>query len=113
MSNAVVERRDFLVEVGTEELPPKTLSQLEAAFATAIISQLDQLLVKHGSYESFSTPRRLAVLVKRLHTRQPDQALVRRGPPLRAAFDSAGHLPIPTGDRRTFTYDRGQRARSA
>jgi len=83
-------RRDFLFELGTEELPPKALRQLELALRESIASQLDQLGLKHGPLESFSTPRRLAVRIRRLAESQPDQAITRRGPPVRAAFDAAG-----------------------
>jgi len=103
MSTAV-ERRDFLVEVGTEELPPKALPELEAAFFTKIVSQLDQFGLKHGSYESFSTPRRLAVRIKRLVTQQPDQQIQRRGPPVKTAFDQVGH---PTRAAMAFAESCG------
>lgn len=86
------ERRDFLFELGTEELPPKALRQLELALVESIGSQLDQLGLAHGPLESFSTPRRLAVRVRRLAVQQPEQQVARRGPPVRAAFDAAGQL---------------------
>ncbi len=87
---SAVECRDFLVELGTEELPPKALAELEAAFASSIVSQLEQCGVKGRSLQSFSTPRRLAVRIQKLPVRQPDQEVKRRGPPLRAAFDAGG-----------------------
>jgi glycyl-tRNA synthetase beta chain len=85
-----VERRDFLVEIGTEELPPKALRGLEQAFTSGLRSGLDKAALGHGDLVSFATPRRLAVLVKRLAARQPDQDIKRRGPPVTAAFDAAG-----------------------
>jgi glycyl-tRNA synthetase beta chain len=97
-------RRDFLVEVGSEELPPKALLQLESAFAASIVSQLDQLGLKRARVESFSSPRRLAVLVRRLPIRQPDQAVTRRGPPVRAAFDAASQ---PTRAAAAFAASCG------
>jgi glycyl-tRNA synthetase beta chain len=81
---------DFLVEVGTEELPPKALRSLELAFAAGIRTRLAEANLRHGALESFATPRRLAVRVKRLATRQADQGVTRRGPPLSAAVDAAG-----------------------
>lgn len=87
---ARVERRDFLVELGTEELPPKALLELELAFAAGIRSGLEQAQLPHGDVQSYATPRRLAVLVKRLAAAQPQQNLKRRGPPVRAAFDASG-----------------------
>jgi glycyl-tRNA synthetase beta chain len=85
-----VERKDFLVELGTEELPPTALRGLELAFAGGIQTGLDKAGLIHGDMVSFATPRRLAVWVKRLIARQPDQAIKRRGPPVNASFDSTG-----------------------
>jgi glycyl-tRNA synthetase beta chain len=85
-----VARRDFLVEVGTEELPPKALHSLEQAFAAGIRGGLEKSGLAHGDAVSFATPRRLAVLVKSLVARQPDQDIKRRGPPVSASFDGAG-----------------------
>jgi glycyl-tRNA synthetase beta chain len=85
-----VERRDFLVELGTEELPPKALRGLEQAFVSGMRTGLAKAGLEHGEAVSFATPRRLAVLVKRLAARQPDQDIKRRGPPVSAGFDSAG-----------------------
>ncbi len=82
--------RDFFVEIGTEELPPKALRELELAFAAGIGRALDQNGLGHGEIVSFATPRRLAVWVKRLADRQADQNIKRRGPPVTAAFDAAG-----------------------
>jgi glycyl-tRNA synthetase beta chain len=81
---------DFLVELGTEELPPKALHTLELAFAEGLTSRLRELGLAHGAVESFATPRRLAVLVRRLRLTQPDQQIARRGPPRTASYDAAG-----------------------
>lgn len=85
-----IEQHDFLVELGTEELPPKALRGLEEAFASGVQSGLDKANLEHGDVISYATPRRLAVWVKKLMARQPDQDLKRRGPPVTAAFDTAG-----------------------
>jgi glycyl-tRNA synthetase beta chain len=85
-----VERRDFLVEVGTEELPPKALRELELAFAAGVRKGVTEAGLAHGEVLSFATPRRLAVWVKRLASRQPEQNVKRRGPPVSAAFDASG-----------------------
>jgi glycyl-tRNA synthetase beta subunit len=84
------ERRDFLFELGTEELPPKALPILEAALRDRLAERLARASLRHGAIESFATPRRLAVRVRRLAAQQPDQDIRRRGPPLRAAYDEAG-----------------------
>jgi glycyl-tRNA synthetase beta chain len=87
---AKIERRDFLVEVGTEELPPKALRELELAFANGVTSGLAAAGLAHDSVQSYATPRRIAVLVKRLASRQPEQNIKRKGPPVNAAFDASG-----------------------
>jgi glycyl-tRNA synthetase beta chain len=83
-------RRDFLVEIGTEELPPKSLFALASAFADGIARGLTEAGLDHHTVERFATPRRLAVRVRRLAERQPDRAIERRGPPLKAAYDAQG-----------------------
>jgi len=82
--------RDFLIEVGTEELPPKALSTLSDAFVAAIAAGLEKAALAHGDVIGFATPRRLAVKVLRLAAQQPEQHVRRRGPPVSAAFDAAG-----------------------
>jgi glycyl-tRNA synthetase beta chain len=99
-----VERRDFLVEIGTEELPPKALRGLEEAFASGVRSGLDKTNLAHGDVISYATPRRLAVLVRKLAAHQPDQDLKRRGPPVTAAFDANG---VPTRAATAFAESCG------
>ena len=82
--------RDFLVEIGTEELPPKSLLTLSAAFADGVAKGLKDAGVAYKSLEAFATPRRLAVRVKKLIEQQPDRPLEKRGPPVKAAFDANG-----------------------
>jgi glycyl-tRNA synthetase beta chain len=93
------EKRDFLVEIGTEELPPKALRLLEQAFAGDLVGALAKAGLKHGEVRSFATPRRLAIRVHRLAARQPDQKVERRGPPVNAAFDAEG---LPTRAAQAF-----------
>jgi len=85
-----VKARDFLVEIGTEELPPKSLPELSGAFTEGVAAALAAAGLRHGSLEPFAAPRRLALLVRRLAERQPDQQLKRKGPPVSAAFDADG-----------------------
>ena len=82
--------RDFLVEIGTEELPPKSLLTLSAAFADGVAKGLKDAGVAYKSLEAFATPRRLAVRVRKLIEQQPDRLLEKRGPPVKAAFDANG-----------------------
>ncbi|MGH8308400.1 MAG: glycine--tRNA ligase subunit beta [Steroidobacteraceae bacterium] len=88
---ARIERRDFLVELGTEELPPKTLTELERAFGEGVRAGLAHAGIAHGELRTFATPRRLAVLVKRVAAHQPARELRRRGPPVNVAFDASGN----------------------
>jgi glycyl-tRNA synthetase beta chain len=99
-----VERRDFLVEVGTEELPPKALRELDLAFAAGVRAGLAQAGLTHGDIQSFATPRRIAVLVKRLVSQQPEQNVKRRGPPVSASFDANGQ---PTRAATAFAESCG------
>jgi glycyl-tRNA synthetase beta chain len=82
--------RDFLLEIGTEELPPKALLTLEEALVSGLAALLDKAGLAHGELAGYATPRRLAVWVKRLALEAPAQHVKRRGPPVSAAFDAAG-----------------------
>ncbi len=98
------ERRDFLFEIGTEELPPKALPELEQALRDGLAAQLAAAHLRHGPVASFATPRRLAVRVQRLAAQQPAQTVRRRGPPVRAAFDAEGQ---PTRAAQAFAASCG------
>jgi len=100
------ERRDFLLEIGTEELPPRSLPALQQALVAQLAAGLDKASLAHGELVGFATPRRLAVWVKRLAAQQPEQHLKRRGPPLNAAFDAAGG---PTRAALAFAESCGTR----
>jgi len=89
-TTAASDRRDFLFELGTEELPPMALGAFEQSLREGMATQLQAAALRHGAIESFATPRRLALRVRRLAAHQPEQTVRRRGPPLRAAFDAAG-----------------------
>ncbi len=83
-------KRDLLVEIGTEELPPPALKGLAEAFLAELVRRLDESRIGHGRGRQFATPRRLAVLVKGVSEQQPEQEVKRRGPPVAAAFDASG-----------------------
>ena len=76
----------FLVELGTEELPPKALMKLATAFGDGVVSGLKDAKLSFGEHQVFAAPRRLAVLVKDVPARQQDQKIQRRGPALAAAY---------------------------
>jgi glycyl-tRNA synthetase beta chain len=82
--------RDLLFELGTEELPPRTLAALSAALTENVVKGLDAAGIAHGRFHSFATPRRLALWVEKLADSQPDRSVEKRGPPLANAFDAQG-----------------------
>lgn len=85
---------DFLVEIHTEELPPKSLLKLAEVFHQQIRDRLQKADLTYVESNYFATPRRLAVLVKSLSAKQSDQTIERKGPALNAAFDAQGN-PTP------------------
>ena len=82
--------RDLLIEVGTEELPPKSLSSLSIAFESLIVAALAAANLSHGSTQRFATPRRLAVLVEQVAENQSSKELFKVGPAVSAAYDPGG-----------------------
>ena len=82
--------RDFLVEIGTEELPPKALSNLSRSFEASVESGLQKENLSFTRISRFATPRRLAVLVSGLAEKQQDKNIERTGPAVSAAFDTEG-----------------------
>ena len=83
--------QDFLVELGTEELPPKTLSSLADAFLAGIEKGLQSAGLTYSAKQVYAAPRRLAVLITELSMQQPDRAVNLDGPPRQAAFDADGN----------------------
>ncbi|WET10748.1 glycine--tRNA ligase subunit beta [Pseudomonas sp. D3] len=82
--------QDFLVELGTEELPPKALNTLADAFLAGIEKGLQSAGLKFEAKQVYAAPRRLAVLLTALETQQPDRSINLDGPPRQAAFDAEG-----------------------
>ncbi|QVX13238.1 glycine--tRNA ligase subunit beta [Pseudomonas congelans] len=83
--------QDFLVELGTEELPPKTLVSLADAFLAGIEKGLAGAGLTYSAKQVYAAPRRLAVLITALATQQPDRSVNLDGPPRQAAFDADGN----------------------
>jgi glycyl-tRNA synthetase beta chain len=90
---------DFLVELGCEELPPKSLRALGESFAAGITAGLDGAALAHGGVYWFASPRRLAVHVKDLARVQPPQRVEKRGPPAAVAVAADGQ---PTRAAQAF-----------
>ena len=81
---------DFIIEIGTEELPPKALKKLMVAFGENINANIDSSSIKHGDIKTFASPRRLAVLIEKLANKQSDKKIEHKGPPVNIAFDENG-----------------------
>jgi glycyl-tRNA synthetase beta chain len=81
---------DFLVELGTEELPPKALLLLRDSFRDGVTSGIAEAGLAASGVAAYATPRRLALLVTALQLRQVDQEIEQRGPPVTLAFDNSG-----------------------
>ena len=83
-------REDLLIELGTEELPPKALRALRDAFAAGVAQELTASRLDFGTITAYATPRRLAVKVTDVLAQQPDQVEEKLGPALAAAFTPEG-----------------------
>jgi len=82
--------RDLLIEIGTEELPPKALNKLSRAFCSEVKSGLANAVLNFKDIKIFAAPRRLALLIKQLDETQPDKSVEKRGPAIQAAFGEDG-----------------------
>lgn len=109
---------DFLVEIGTEELPPRALPNLQAAFATGLEAAIQKAELNFSGLQSFATPRRLAVLVSGLQLHQTPKRVERRGPPILQSFDDDGKptraaeafaesCGVTPGELKTLETDKG------
>jgi glycyl-tRNA synthetase beta chain len=94
----------LLFEIGTEELPPRTLLGLSTALTEGVLAGLDAAGIPHGKIHGFATPRRLAVVVRKLAEHQPDKQVEKRGPPLANSFDAQG---APTQAAMAFARNCG------
>jgi glycyl-tRNA synthetase beta chain len=84
--------KSLLIELGTEELPPKALDELAAAFARGICEGLSKRGVEAAfdGAATYASPRRLAVHIPNVAVTQPEQTIERRGPAVNAALDAQG-----------------------
>lgn len=83
--------KEFLIELGTEELPPTQLRTLAEAFATNFELELKTADLSHAGIKWYAAPRRLALKVSALAEAQPDKVVEKRGPAIKAAYDAAGN----------------------
>jgi glycyl-tRNA synthetase beta chain len=88
----MAEAADFLVEIGTEELPPKALRGLMNAFGDGLCEALGEANIEHGTVSAYASPRRLAVFISDLALTQSYEEVVIKGPPVSVAYDDKGNL---------------------
>ncbi|MDN3489289.1 glycine--tRNA ligase subunit beta [Pseudoalteromonas sp. APC 3694] len=109
---------NLLVEIGTEELPPKSLRKLAEAFAANLTAELESLELDHQGVSWYASPRRLGLQVKALEAKQQDKEVEKRGPATKAAFDAEGNptkaamgwargCGIEVKDAQTLETDKG------
>ncbi len=103
---------DFLFELGTEELPPKSLMTLSKALESSITGQLKDLGLAHGQVTPYATPRRLTVIIEALEVQQADRRESRRGPsvkaPAKAVAGFARSCNVTLDDLAIVETDKGQ-----
>jgi glycyl-tRNA synthetase beta chain len=98
----VSEVRDLLIEIGTEELPPRALKSLSEAFEQAVTQGLADHDLKAEEVHAYAAPRRLALWLEAVPLGQPDQQIQKRGPAVVAAFDDDGNpTPAASGFARS------------
>ena len=95
---------DYLIEIGTEELPPTSLKKLSDAFSKSIRSALNDAELSFKGFKAYATPRRLAVLVEALDSQTPHKEVKVWGPPAKIAFDADGN---PTKAAEAFAKKNG------
>jgi len=111
--------RDLLVEIGTEELPPKALTKLSDAFAAGIEANLKEANIEFGKVNVYAAPRRLAVLINSVSESQADLDIEKRGPAVKAAFDESGNASkaaqgfargcgVEVSELETMSTDKGE-----
>lgn len=82
----------ILFELGTEELPPKSLKTLQNALYDHVKTALGEQNIAFDDIKAFSAPRRLALLIKGVGDYQPDRTETKKGPNIKASFDADGNL---------------------
>lgn len=98
------EPQDFLLEIGTEELPAGDLTSAIQQLSERVPALLEESRLTHGTVKVMGTPRRLVVWVKGLAGHQLDRETIVKGPPASRAFDALG---VPTKAAEGFARSRG------
>lgn len=108
----------ILFELGCEELPPKSLKPLRDGLQASVTEQLNEADITFDSIKAFAAPRRLAIQIEGISDKQPDRSEQKRGPAIKAAFDSDGNptraamgfakgLGIDASELITINTDKG------
>ena len=95
---------DFLLEIGTEELPAADMDSALAQLRERVPALMNELHLAHGEVSILGTPRRLVAFIKELAPNQPDRTSLVKGPPAARAFDALGQ---PTKAAEGFARSRG------
>ena len=98
-------KEDLLLELGTEELPPKALRKLAQALCDNFKSSLDSSAIEYENIKWYATPRRLALKVTNISDTQPDKTIVKKGPSVSVAFNADNNptkVGLPMPDRRSL-----------
>lgn len=80
----------ILFELGSEELPPKSLKPLRDSLKASVESQLQEANISYDSLKAYAAPRRLAIEIEGISEKQPDRTEQKRGPAVKAAYDAEG-----------------------
>ena len=83
--------KNLLLELGTEELPPKSLRNLAQSLHDSFVKQLKDEGLEFASSKWYATPRRLALFIEGLADKQEDKEVEIKGPAVKAAFDAEGN----------------------
>lgn len=108
----------ILFELGSEELPPKSLKPLRDSLQASVESQLQEANISYDRLKAMAAPRRLAIIIEGISEKQPDRIEQKRGPALKAAYDSEGKptraaegfargLGVDVNDLMTIETDKG------
>ena len=86
--------KNLLLELGTEELPPKSLRTLAQSLHDSFVKLLGENSLSFSSSKWYATPRRLALFITDLADKQADKEIEVKGPAIKAAFDANGNPPM-------------------
>ncbi|MGQ8367052.1 glycine--tRNA ligase subunit beta [Glaciecola sp. 1036] len=114
-----MQHQNLLIELGTEELPPKSLKKLSDSFAQNVNDEINKLGFNFDGFTTYGTPRRLGVLLHTVERVQADKIVEKRGPAVAAAFDADGNPTkaaqgwarsngIEVADAERLTTDKGE-----